>query len=121
MGDLTRERALELAQAWIDAWNAHDLDAILAHYADEVEFISPFVQRLLGDPSGIVRGKAALRDYFARGLASYPDLRFDLLEVLAGVRSVTVYYRSVRGLLAAEVMCLADDGRVERVLAHYTG
>jgi hypothetical protein len=116
---LTCEHAVELAQAWIDAWNAHDLDAILSHYADDVEFVSPFVERLLGDATGAVRGKQPLRAYFARGLAAYPDLRFELLEVLWGVDSVTLYYRSVRGLLAAEVMCLGPDGRVGRVLAHY--
>jgi hypothetical protein len=116
---LTREHAVELAQAWIDAWNAHDLDAIVSHYADDVEFVSPFVERLLGDATGAVRGTQPLRAYFARGLAAYPDLRFELLEVLCGVDSVTLYYRSVRGLLAAEVMCLGPDGRVGRVLAHY--
>ena len=120
MAALTRELAVALAEAWVRAWNAHDLDAILHHYADDVEFVSPFVEPLLGDPNGVVRGKAALGEYFARGLAAYPDLRFELLEALAGVGSVTVYYRSVRGLLAAEVMWLAEDGRVARVWVHYS-
>jgi hypothetical protein len=31
-----------------------------------------------------------------------------------------VYYRSVRDLLAAEVMWLGPDGRVNRVAAHYS-
>ena len=121
MPPVTREDALRLAEAWVGAWNAHDLDAILRHYADDVEFVSPFVERLLGDASGAVRGKAQLRAYFVKGLAAFPDLRFELLEILVGVGSVTVYYRGVRGLLAAEVMCLADDGRIVRVLAHYSG
>jgi hypothetical protein len=116
---LTEERARALAGEWVDAWNRHDLDAILSHYAGGVEFTSPFVVRLLGDPTGTVRGKAALRDYFARGLAAYPDLRFELLQVLVGVQSVTVYYRSVGNRLAAEVMELDAQGQVVRVLAHY--
>jgi ketosteroid isomerase-like protein len=116
---LTEERARALAGEWVDAWNRHDLDAILSHYAGGVEFTSPFVVRLLGDPTGTVRGKAALRDYFARGLAAYPDLRFELLQVLVGVQSVTVYYRSVGNRLAAEVMELDTQGQVVRVLAHY--
>jgi hypothetical protein len=120
MAGLTRERAVALADAWVGAWNAHDLEAILSHYADDVEFVSPFVERLVGDPGGVVRGKAALREYFAKGLAAYPDLRFEPLAVLTGIDSVTVYYRSVRGLLAAEVMWLAVDGRVARVWVHYS-
>jgi len=116
---LTEQRARTLAAEWIDAWNRHDLDAILVHYAEAVEFTSPFVVRLLDDLTGTVRGKAALREYFARGLGAYPDLRFELLQVLVGVNSVTVYYRSVGNRLAAEVMELDAQGQVVRVLAHY--
>src|SRR6478672_3493797 len=103
---LTAERAEVLAREWITAWNAHDLDAILQHYADDVAFTSPFVARLVGPGQDTVHGTAALRDYFARGLAAYPDLRFDLRAVLVGVDSVTLYYASVGGRLAAEVMQL---------------
>ncbi|HEY7067818.1 MAG TPA: nuclear transport factor 2 family protein [Chloroflexota bacterium] len=117
---LTEERAQALAVEWIAAWNAHDLDVILAHYADDVVFTSPFVGRLMGAGQDTVHGKAALREYFARGLAAYPDLAFELRTVLVGVDSVTLYYRSVGGRLAAEVMQLDAAGRVARVLAHYT-
>lgn len=108
-----------LAERWLGAWNAHDLDAILSHYAEDVEFTSPFVVRLTADPSGTLRGKTALRDYFSRGLAAYPDLRFELIRVLTGVDSVTLYYRSVNGLYAAETMQVGGDGLVKRVWAHY--
>lgn len=114
------QTARRLADEWIAAWNAHDLERILSHYTDDVEFTSPFVAKLTGDASGTVRGKDALRAYFARGLAAFPDLRFDLLRVLLGVDSVTLYYRSVKNLTAAEVMYLSADGRVARVAAHYS-
>jgi nitroreductase/ketosteroid isomerase-like protein len=107
------------AADWIAAWNDHDLDAVLGHYAPDVEFVSPFAVRLLGDPSGTVRGVAALRDYFARALEAYPDLRFELLDVLEGASGVTLDYLSVNGLRAAETMQWDDAGRVTRVLAHY--
>ena len=116
---LTREAALALADAWIRAWNAHDLDAILSHYAEEVEFVSPFIVKLLGDPAGTVRGKAALGAYFARALAAYPDLRYEPIEVLTSVGSLVHYYRSVGGILAAEVMFVNEHGKIARVVAHY--
>ncbi len=116
---LEAARASELAQEWVAAWNARDLDAILAHYGEGIVFSSPFVAKLSGDPSGTLHGKAALREYFARGLAAYPDLRFELLRVLSGVDSVTLYYRSVNGLYAAEAMQVGEDGLVHRVWAHY--
>src|SRR4051812_39784550 len=100
---LTTEHAQMLAKEWIAAWNAHDLDAVLLHYAENVAFTSPFVARLLGSGQDTVHGKTALRDYFARALAVYPDLQFELHAVLTGVESFTVYYRSVGARLAAEV------------------
>lgn len=116
---LTAEQGQHFAERWIEAWNRHDLDAILAHYHPEVEFISPFVIRLLDRPDGALHGVEALRDYFARGLSAYPDLHFQLHSVLLGVGSVTLHYRSVNNLSAAEVMELDEEGRVTRVLAHY--
>ena len=75
--------AREFAQDWVDAWNSHDLERILTHYDDEVLLVSPVALKLLsGD--GMVRGKAALREYFLRGLEAFPDLRFDLIGYTLG-------------------------------------
>lgn len=117
---MTREEIHDLAEAWVDAWNRHDLDAILSHYAEGVEFTSPFVRQVLGSDDPTLRGVDQLRPYFARALAVFPDLRFELYQVLAGAESIVLYYRSVRGLFAAEVMELDGEGRVRRVLAHYS-
>lgn len=116
---LTREAAEAFAREWVEAWNSHDLARILAHYAEDVEFASPFVIAITGEASGTLRGKAALADYFAKGLPRYPSLHFRLQRVLAGVRSVTIAYESVNELDAAEVMELDRGGRVVRVQCHY--
>lgn len=108
------------AQEWIAAWNAHDLERIVAHYAEDVELISPFVARLTDRTQSVVRGKTALRDYFARGLQAYPTLRFDFIRLYSGVRSCVLEYRSVNGLCSAETMEFDEHGRIRRVLAHYT-
>lgn len=113
--DFTRQ-----AQEWLAAWNAHDLERILAHYTDDVELISPLVAKLTGRSGGVVRGKAALRDYFARGLQAYPTLQFDFTRLYPGVRSCVLEYRSVNGLRSAELMEFDDQGKVRRVLAHYS-
>ena len=116
---MNEETAKQFAAEWLDAWNSHDLDRILAHYADNIEFYSPFVAKALGEPSGKVSGKDHLGAYFARALAAYPELHFDLFTVLVGVKSVTLHYRSVNRLIAAEVMLFDDRGKVATVLAHY--
>jgi hypothetical protein len=116
---MTAEWAKDFAAEWIESWNSHDLDRILAHYAESVEFFSPFVSQMLGEPDGRICGKSALRAYFAKALGAYPNLRFDLYTVLSGVNSLTIFYRSVKNLLAAEVMLFDDGHRVTLVFAHY--
>jgi ketosteroid isomerase-like protein len=113
------DEARTLADDWLAAWNAHDLDAVMSHYAADVEFTSPFAVELSGRADGTLQGSDELRAYFARALAAFPDLRFEELRVAVGVSSVTLVYRSVRDLLAAETMFVGDDGKVVRVLAHY--
>jgi len=52
---VTKAQAQALAQEWIEAFNNHDLERILSHYADSVELKSLLVTKLLGDPAGTVR------------------------------------------------------------------
>ena len=112
--------ARAFAQQWVDAWNSHDLDRILAHYDDNVVLISPVALKLLQNGTGIVDGKSALRDYFHRGLQAYPDIRFDLTDVLCGVETIVVYYgNQVRDGKTAEVMQFNPTGKVVRVYANY--
>lgn len=118
---ITEAAARKLAHEWVEAWNAHDLERILEHYEDDVTLISPLAAERLGDPAGAVRGKAALRAYFALGLEAFPELRFDLVDVMWGVSSVVLYYVNQRGTMTGEVMELAPSGRVARVLANYSG
>lgn len=116
---ISRERAERFAETWIDSWNRHDIDAILSHYDDDIEWSSPFVAQVVGDACGTIRGKAAVRTYLERGLGRYPDLDFELFKVFSGVGSITIYYRSVNNLLAAEVFELGPSGLALRVLCHY--
>ena len=116
---MTKAQAQTLAHKWIAAFNNHDLEAVLSHYAESVELTSLLVTKVLDDPAGTVRGKHALRAYFAKALAAAPGLKFDLLDVFAGVNSVAVYLRSnVRGL-QVEVNELDSNGRIARVLVHH--
>lgn len=118
---MNREEAWKLANDWVAAWNAHDLDAIMTHYGDAVELISPVAARLLGIPDGRVVGKTNLCAYFQRGLEAFPELHFQLQEVLWGLNSVVLYYTNHKGTRTAEFMELAADGKVARVVANYNG
>lgn len=117
---MTRDEAWELANHWVAAWNEHDLESIMSHYEGTVELTSPVAAQLLGTPDGRVSGKAKLKAYFQRGLEAYPELRFQLEDVLWGVNSVVLYYTNQKGTRTAEFMELSEAGKVRRVTAHYS-
>ncbi|MGD0761279.1 MAG: nuclear transport factor 2 family protein [Candidatus Sulfotelmatobacter sp.] len=117
---MTRDEARDLASHWVEAWNTHDLESIMTHYDEGIELTSPVAAQLLGAPDGKIRGKANLRAYFRRGLEAYPDLRFDLEDVLCGVNSVVLYYKNQKGTRTAEFMELSATGKVARVVANYS-
>jgi hypothetical protein len=108
-----------ITRDWIDAWNSRDLDRIMAHYCDDVELVSPIVIQLTGRSDATVRGMAMLRECFARGWKAYPALRFDFIRLYPGVRSCVVEYRSINGLISAELTGFDAKGKIPRVLAHY--
>jgi hypothetical protein len=117
---MTRDEASKLADHWVAAWNAHDLDLIMTHYEDAIELTSPVAAQLLGTPDGKVVGKEKLRAYFQRGLEAYPELHFRLEDVLWGINSVVLLYTNQKGTRTAEFMELSAIGKVARVVANYT-
>lgn len=110
--------AQHFAKEWVDAWNAHDLPRILSHYRDDFEMASPMIVKVAGEGSGVLKGKSAVAAYWKNALALMPDLRFELLNILIGVASVTLYYHGARGLVA-EVFHFDQQGKIYSAYAHY--
>ena len=96
--------AQAFADDWVRAWNAHDVEAVLAHFHDDVEFTSPVAARVLPETGGAVRGKAALRNYWVQALRLLPDLHFEVIGVYRGQSVVVINYRNQRGQLVNEVL-----------------
>jgi hypothetical protein len=116
---IEQEFAQEFAREWIDAWNAHDLERILAHYSDDFEMSSPLIVERARVPSGVLQGKQAITPYWQRGLAGSPPLHFELDFVTCGVASITLVYRNHRGQRATEVLFFNEQRQVIRGVAHY--
>ena len=116
---LTEKQAHNFANDWIASWNAHDLNRVMSHYDDDVEYFSMFLLKLTDNKTGKLQGKDDLRDYLAKGLAAYPRLNFKLINVFLGVASVTLQYKSVNNMVAAEVFEINDNGLASRVQCHY--
>ncbi|MCF0070049.1 nuclear transport factor 2 family protein [Dyadobacter sp. CY261] len=117
--NLKEQSAQSFARQWIDAWNSHDLAAIMSLYASEIRFYSPYIIKLGMNGEGVITDKAELEKYFSKALDIYTDLYFDLQEVLVGANSLILYYKSVSNRMAAELMELDEAGKIILVNAHY--
>ncbi|MBM3660005.1 MAG: nuclear transport factor 2 family protein [Actinobacteria bacterium] len=109
----------EFADEWIAAWNSHDLDRILSHYAADAVVRTPLAAVRVPESGGVVRGHAALRAYWGPALEAQADLRFTLLEAMPTVDGVTILYRNHRGQLVAETVLWGDDGLVHTSIVGY--
>jgi hypothetical protein len=104
--DIAQARAF--AERWVTDWNAHDVNALLTHFTDDVVFTSPVAARLFGG-DGIVRGKEALRKYWSEGIRLIPDLHFEVLALYVGVSTLVINYRNQAGGLVSEVLTFDGD------------
>lgn len=116
---ISREQALQFADEWVAAWNEHDPDAVLEHYTEDFEMSSPFILQMGISADGRLKGKENVRNYWEKALVKYPDLHFELHEVLSCMNTVIIYYTSVQGRKAAEFFVFDEDGKVFQAMGHY--
>jgi hypothetical protein len=102
----------DFASEWKEAFNSHDLERFLAFYSEDVIFKSPRVRTMSEVESGVLRGKAALRNYWRRLLELRPNLECSVGHVFAGVDSVALEYRFPSRLHGIEFMTIDSDGLV---------
>jgi hypothetical protein len=115
---LTKEFADNFCAEWIAAWNSHNLANILAHYSDDFEMSSPYIAQIGAEPSGVLKGKQAIAEYWSKALSRNPTLHFEHHATLIGTESLVIYYRGARGM-AAEIFFFETTGKVYKAAAHY--
>lgn len=111
--------ATHFAADWIECWNSHDMARILAHYRDDFVMSSPKIVQIAGEPSGVLRGKAAVAAYWTTALARIPDLHFELSGVFLGPNRLVIHYIGAGGVPAAESFVFDADGLVVESAGHY--
>lgn len=109
----------EFARLYYDAWNKRDVEAIVALYADDIEFSSPYITALGFSADGIILGKPMLRSYVQRALERAPQLTFTPEALFVGARGHTLIYRNHRGERTAEVHEMDEEGLIVRADATY--
>lgn len=111
--------ATTFAREWVKAWNDHDLEAILSHYAEDVVVHSPRARLLLGLGVDKVSGKGALREYWAWALEHTRDLFFETDQVFVGSDALTIMYTNHRQQTVAETFVFGIDGKVVQSIVAY--
>ena len=86
--------ALQIARAWLDAFNAHDVDALVALYADDATHTSPKIRALHPDSGGRLVGKVTLATWWRAANARLPGLRYEATAIVADeARAIIEYVR----------------------------
>lgn len=118
---ITKVFAEQFAHHWIDSWNAHNLEEVLVDYADDFEIETPMALKLLPESKGIVKGKNNVKAYWKMGLEKHSTLKFELLDLLVGINSLTIYYmNNVTGKKTVEVMSFNQERKVNKALVNYS-
>jgi hypothetical protein len=105
---MDQAEARAFAEQWVRDWNAHDVEALLKHFTEDVVFTSPVAIRVLGG-DGVVRGKEALRKYWSEGIRLIPDLHFEVLALYVGISTLVINYRNQAGGVVSEVLSFDGD------------
>ncbi len=86
------EQLEHIANLWIDAFNRHDLDALLALYSDTAEHYSPKLKVRQPETRGIIKGKDKMRAWWKDSFDRFPNLRYELIRLTAQKNRVFMEY-----------------------------
>lgn len=115
----TVTKANEFAATWIDAWNSHDLDRILALYSEDAVYSSSLVRSIGGGHSDSIRGHLALYTYFSAVLRKFPSLSVRLRAVYTGDEALILLCDSANELVEGEKIKLNGRSQIARVWVYY--
>src|SRR5581483_1156753 len=98
-------------------WNRRDVEAVLAHFAEDVEFTSQRAAATVG--TATVRGKEALRAYWLAAMQRIEQIQFTIDHAVwdpAGAELEIVYRATLNGQTnrAAELLHLNAAGLADR-------
>ncbi|HRI25788.1 MAG TPA: nuclear transport factor 2 family protein [Ferruginibacter sp.] len=105
----------QIAHNWFDAFNAHDIEMLLALYADDAEHYSPKLKLRQPETNGLIKGKPALRAWWTDAFTRLPQLHYEVLQLTANDSRVFMeYIRRVPGeedMQVGEVLVI-ENGKI---------
>ena len=108
-----------LNREWIETWNSQNLERVLKFYSEDAEMTSVRIPEFVGEPSGTLHGKDALRAYWGKGLPLIPNLHFTLIDTYVSPDSVVVFYQNELGGKICEYLRLDAAGKIKQGSANH--
>ena len=81
-----------IALRWLEAFNAHNMEDLLALYDDAAVHYSPKLKILHPETEGLIRGKAALRSWWQDAFDRLPSLQYHPTTITADDSRVFMEY-----------------------------
>lgn len=111
-----------IAHRWFDAFNAHDLETLLALYAEDAQHYSPKLKARQPETKGLICGKPALRAWWRDAFERLPSLHYEVIKLTSDDAQVFMeYVRHVDGeedLRVGEVLEIRNDVIVSSRVYH---
>lgn len=88
----------QIATKWFEAFNEHDLEKLLSLYDDNAQHFSPKLKVRKPETQGLIKGKAALREWWQDAFDRLPSLQYEVIKLTADEEQVFMeYIRHVEG------------------------
>ncbi len=117
---MDKQKFKRAALQWMQDWNRRNIESVMEHYAEDVEFYSPTVIERWRCAEGKLVGKAAVERHFRKGMEEVPGMQFEFHHILYGVESVILFYKRETGVLAADLVLFNEKGKVREVRSYYS-
>jgi len=119
---MTYDEMMGFAEQWVANWNRRDVEAVLSHFAEDAEFVTPLAVRYSGRAS--LHGKAEIGAYWNAALQHIQVLEFTLDhaswdERLRELTVITEANLNGEHQRACEIMRFGADGLQTRGEALY--
>ncbi|HOZ50215.1 MAG TPA: nuclear transport factor 2 family protein [Chitinophagaceae bacterium] len=72
----------QIAIQWFDAFNKHDLEALLSLYAEDAKHYSPKLKIHQPETNGLIEGKEALRNWWRDAFTRLPELHYEVIRIM---------------------------------------
>lgn len=102
----------QIATKWFEAFNEHNLEKLLSLYDDNAQHFSPKLKIRKPETQGLIKGKAALREWWQDAFDRLPSLQYEVIKLTIDEEQVFMeYIRHVDGeedLSVGEVLQISN-------------